>query len=261
MRIINLGSGSGGNSTLIEAGDVKILLDCGFGIRELELRLEAAKSSLKEINAIVITHEHIDHIRGLKSIISRHKIPVYANYLVMPTLAKNIDDRLEFPTKTESFKIGDITVTPFAVSHDSINCQGYTFSCGGAKFGYATDLGYVSGEVLNHLLGCKLVFIEANHDPEMLKNGPYPPILKARIRSNTGHLSNVQCAEIVKELALNGTKFFALCHLSQHNNTPELAFGTVVNALNNLNFEIERDVVIRLTYQDRVANNFIIKEN
>ena len=260
MRIINLGSGSRGNSTLIEAGQTKILLDCGFGIRELELRLKEAKTNLKEINALVITHEHVDHIRGLKSIISKFKIPVYANQLVLPTLAKHIDDRLEYAFSNNAFKIGEISITPFPVSHDSINCQGFTFSCGQAKFGYATDLGYVSGEVLNHLLGCKLVFIESNHDIQMLKNGPYPPILKARIRGNEGHLSNVQCAECVKQLALNGTKFFALCHLSQHNNTPELAFATTANALSKLNLEVEKDIIIRLTYQDRVANNFIIRE-
>ncbi|MBO4570135.1 MAG: MBL fold metallo-hydrolase [Clostridia bacterium] len=260
MRVKNLGSGSKGNSTLIETGKTKVLLDCGFGIRELTNRLNEAGVSLDEIDAIVITHEHSDHIKGLKSIIAKHKIKVYAHALVWPVLHSQVDNRLEMVFGDMPFKIGDLVVTPFVVSHDSINCQGFTFTCGKAKFGYATDLGYVSSEVLNMLTGSKLVFIESNHDEEMLKNGPYPPILKARIRGNTGHLSNIQCAEATIKLALSGTKYFALAHLSEHNNTPALAYGTVSNALANAMLEPEKDVFLRLTYQDKCGNNFYIKE-
>ena len=159
-----------------------------------------------------------------------------------------------------AFLVGDIVVSPFPVSHDSLNCQGFTFSKGKAKFGYATDLGFVSGAVLSHLMGSKLVFIESNHDVRMLSEGPYPPILKARIRSNSGHLSNVQCAEVALQLATNGTKYFALCHLSEQNNTPELAFGTVTNAFITRGFRVEKDVVLRLTYQNKIGNNFLIGE-
>jgi len=260
MRVINLGSGSRGNSTLIIAGQTKILLDCGFTLTEIKTRLASAGVSVSEISAMVITHEHNDHIRGLKVLEKATGAPIYAHFNLERLLAKSAPIHKIHAFNTQPFMVGEVLVTPFPVSHDSINCQGFTFEHCGQKFAYATDLGFVSGENLAHLIGAKLVMIEANHDRDMLRNGPYPPILKARIESKNGHLSNTQCAEVVTKLALNGTRFFALAHLSEHNNTPELAFGTIANALANANFAVEKEVFVRLTYQDRIGNNFRIGE-
>lgn len=264
MRIVNLASGSKGNSTLIECHNTKILLDAGLGIRELEKRLIGVGVEPKSINAIVITHEHSDHIGGLKSFVRKYKPLVFAHRDVWPYLENNIGDiadSVERRFDSLPFNIGDVIVTPFCVSHDSRNCQGFTFVCGKAKFSYATDIGFVSGVVDENLCGSKLVFIEANHDPDMLKNNPlYPPVLKARIRGKNGHLSNFDCASEVVRLAQNGTRFFALSHLSEKNNTPELAFEVVSNALSCAGFSVEKDVFIRLTHQDHAGNNFYLKE-
>ena len=264
MRIINIASGSKGNSTIIKTTGATIMLDCGLGIRELLLRLNLAEIAPEEIDAVVITHEHNDHIKGLNSFSKRFKKPVFAHTVVWPEIeryAGDINNSCERRFESLPFKIGDCLVTPFAVSHDSRNCQGFVFECGKAKFSYATDLGFVSGENLAHLMGSKLVFIESNHDEKMLIENPnYPPVLKARIRGNSGHLSNIQCAEVVVNLAKSGTRYFALCHLSEQNNTPELAFGVVANALTNSGFEVEKSVFIRLTYQYKIGNNFYLKE-
>lgn len=265
MRVINIASGSKGNCTVIQSSQATILLDAGLGIRELLSRLESAGVSAKDIDAIVVTHEHIDHIKALSSLARKFKTPIYAHADVWPYLEQNIGDvanSCERRFESLPFKVKDVLITPFCVSHDSRNCQGFSFECKNAKFSYATDLGFVSGEAYSHLCGSKLVFIESNHDPEMLKNNAfYPPVLKARIRGNNGHLSNEQCAETVVGLARAGTKYFALCHLSEHNNTPELAFGVVANALNLNGFTIEKNVFLRMTYQHKIGNNFNLKED
>ena len=265
MRIINIASGSKGNCTIIKTTGTTIMLDCGLGIRELLLRLEMAQVAPEEIDAVVVTHEHNDHIKGLSSFVKRFKKPVFAREDVWPEIEKfagDINNSCERKFSNLPFKIGDLLVTPFCVSHDSRNCQGFSFECKKAKFSYATDLGFVSGENIAHLMGSKLVFIESNHDEKMLIENPnYPPYLKARIRGNNGHLSNKQCAEAVVSLAQNGTRYFALCHLSEQNNTPELAFGVVANALTNSGFVVEKNVFIRLTYQYKIGNNFYLKED
>ncbi len=264
MRIINIASGSKGNCTVIQTSETTLLLDCGLGINELVKRLNNVGIDPKQINAIIITHEHGDHIKGLQSFTRRFKKPIYAHADIWQNLEKNIGDianTCERSFTSLPFIIGNIQISPFCVSHDSLNCQGFSFTCGKAKFSYATDLGYVSGEVFNNLVGSKLIFIEANHDLEMLKNSFYPAYLKARIKSNNGHLSNNQCADAIVALARTGTRFFALCHLSENNNTPELAFGTVANALILNGFEIEKDVLLRITYQNKPGNNFNLKED
>jgi len=264
MRIINIASGSKGNCTIIKTKCSTIMLDCGLAIKELLLRMEIAQIEPEEIDAVLITHEHIDHIKGLNSFTRRFKKPVFAKSEVWPYIEKtasDINNSCERSFDDLPFKVGDCLITPFCVSHDSRNCQGFTFECGKAKFSYATDLGFVSGENLAHLMGSKLVFIESNHDEKMLLENPnYPAYLKARIKGNGGHLSNKQCAEAVVSLAQNGTRYFALCHLSEQNNTPELAFSVVANALENNGFNVEKNVFIRLTYQYKVGNNFYLKE-
>ncbi|MBQ7579260.1 MAG: MBL fold metallo-hydrolase [Clostridia bacterium] len=265
MRVINIASGSKGNCTIIATNNATIMLDCGLGIRELISRLSEAGINAEDIDAIVITHEHSDHIKGLNSFTRKFKKPVYAHKQVWPYIEKyasDINNSCERYFESLPFYVKDVLITPFAVSHDSKNCQGYTFECKKAKFSYATDLGFVSGENMAHLMGSKLVFIESNHDEKMLIDNPlYPPVLKARIRGNSGHLSNKQCAEAVVSLAGSGTRYFALCHLSEHNNTPELAFGVVANALTNSGFQVEKNVFLRLTYQHKIGNNFYLKED
>ncbi len=265
MRVVNIASGSRGNCTLIETKTTKILLDVGLSIKELIKRLGEVNVNPQQIDAVVITHEHMDHIKGLGSFTKRFKKPVFAHADVWGVLEKNIGDvkdACENQFTSLPFTIGNIKVTPFCVSHDSINCQGFTFECGKAKFAYATDLGYVSGSVYSNLVGAKLVFIESNHDLEMLKNNPlYPAYLKARIRGNSGHLSNNQCADAIVGLIKNGTRYFALSHLSEKNNTPQLAFQTIATAIINCGYTLEKDVFIRLTYQDKVGNNFNLKED
>ncbi len=226
MKVCNLASGSRGNATLISSGKTNVLVDNGLSTRELNKRLDGLLNvDIKNIAGIIITHEHSDHTKGLTKLSNQYHIPVYMHWQSV----NNFWDREELKNLAEvdmdmPFEIGDIAIEPFRLPHDSAYNLGYKMSDGKNNFALATDLGWVSENTLSKLVGCEAVMLESNHDVKMLKYGSYPAYLKARIASNNGHLSNDECAKTLVKLVRSGTSRVVLAHLSQDNNTPELAF-------------------------------------
>jgi len=225
MKVCVLGSGSKGNCTLVESGSTSILIDAGFSGLEIRRRLESIGRNLDLITAILVTHEHNDHISGVGVASRRGRIPVYANPATHGAAEKRLGklfSRLEFGTG-EQFAIGDLLVHPFAVSHDTVDPVGYVISDGKKSVGYCTDTGKVTTLIEYHLRRCDALVLESNHDPGMLREGPYPLYLQQRVRSNRGHLANEDAGKLLNKLAGKTLNHVVLAHLSEINNLPELA--------------------------------------
>lgn len=224
MRVVLLASGSKGNSLLVCIGRTRLLIDSGLAARELLHRLALVDIDPESIDAILVTHEHIDHVRGLGAVERRLKRPVYLHHEVASTLADQyrLNAVSEFASGQE-IHIGEVLIRPFAVTHDARATVGFTLAGSCGKVGVVTDLGVVTRLVCEELKGCHSLVIEANHDEEMLRDGPYPWKLKQRIRSRHGHLSNRESAELLGSLCWEGLESVFLAHLSETNNHPELA--------------------------------------
>lgn len=231
-NICTLFSGSSGNCIYIGSSRTKILIDAGKNAKAVCTALEHIGVSPCEIDAIFITHEHSDHISALRVLTNKYGIQIHAVAPCAECIASALGAKSEhvvFHTDpVYSVEVGDLTVSSFRTSHDSACAVGYKITTeDGRCFGVATDTGIVTRGTGNALTGCEAVVIECNHDPDMLRNGPYPYYLKERIASRYGHLSNGDCARFVAYLAEHGTTHFLLAHLSRENNTPRLALETV----------------------------------
>ncbi|MBE7074973.1 MAG: MBL fold metallo-hydrolase [Clostridiales bacterium] len=251
MRICNLGSGSDGNLTYIETLNSKVLLDVGLSCSEIIRRLSLLNVQPQEIDAILITHEHVDHIKGLDVFASKYHTKVYVHnkglWAVKAKLKKS--EQITFvPFDDLDFFIKDLKISNFPLSHDSEYCSGYTFLENTKKVSILTDLGYTNAEVLSKIQGSVLVYLEANHDIDMLNNNPsYPLQLKHRILGKRGHLSNLAAAQVIEQLAYTGTKQIMLSHLSRENNSPEIAYGTICAYLKERGIEEGKHIKIATT--------------
>ncbi len=239
MKICTLVSGSSGNCIYIESEKTRVLIDAGISARQIEAQLSKIGTSLKEIDAVLITHEHIDHIRGIPTIASRHGMPILGCRDVMTALSYKAADIL--PDRFAAFdlpdfSVGDLCFSAFDVPHDSAGCVGYVVECGESKIAIVTDIGHISENTYEKIKGATCVVIESNYDEMLLRTGRYPAILKKRVASGHGHLSNRNCAETVARLAKDGTKHFILFHLSENNNTPALALSAVCGGLTAAGF-------------------------
>ncbi len=246
MRIINLASGSDGNITYIENGDTKLLLDDGLSCSETVKRLEKISISPNEIDAIIISHEHSDHIKGVDVFSSKFNTPVYAPESVWLGLDQKFkkvsnNNRRTF-SKNHSFK--DIEITSVEVPHD-VKCFGYSFESDNKKISVLTDLGHLNDEILYAIKGSGLVYLEANYDKQLLmKSVKYPLSLKLRIDGPRGHLSNNASCQAVEYLAKNGTRQIVLSHLSRENNTPNLAYTTICSNIKKNGIIEGEDIMI-----------------
>ena len=231
LQVYTLFSGSSGNCVFVQCDRHCILVDAGGSAKKILTALAEIGHSPEEIDAIFITHGHSDHVSALRVLTKRVHAPVY----LTGGAEKYVDVAdaacLRIQPPLFQVQIGQMTVQSFATPHDSDMSVGYVLTTPEGRIGIATDIGYVSPEVQSALLGCEYVMLEANHDEEMLRYGAYPAILKRRIFSMMGHLSNAQCACFARELVENGTRELLLAHLSKENNTPELALQTVADAL------------------------------
>lgn len=226
MRFSVLGSGSRGNCVFIESGDTAILIDGGFSGKEIGVRLAAIGKHIDCLNGIFVTHEHHDHIQGVGVMSRRCSIPVFANqgtFRGAEKRLKKLHGRKEFNTG-DVVDFQDIQVRSFAVSHDTNDPVGFVIGDGKNTVGYCTDTGIVSTLIGNRLRGLDGVILEFNHDPELLKNGPYPPSLQQRVRSNQGHLANGDSAKLLEVIVHDGLQQVILAHLSETNNLPEIAY-------------------------------------
>jgi len=235
-----LSSGSRGNGSVMVSSRTRLLVDCGLSCRELCRRMMLAGMAPESIDAILITHEHSDHVGGLYVMAKKFHLPVYIS---APTHAawrryykdsagnKVNAERVEFFEPGRGFHVGDIEVMPFTIPHDATDPVGFTFKTEGIKVGVATDLGYMPMSVKDHLKGCDALMIESNHDLEMLRQGPYPWSVKQRVMSRVGHLSNDALADFFASDYDGGAAFLILAHLSEQNNHPEIARSVAEKAL------------------------------
>ena len=223
MRFTVLGSGSKGNCTLVESGTTRLLIDNGFSGKEIVGRLERLGLDPNLLTALVITHEHDDHIKGVGVLARRLQIPVYANAATHRAAQPRIG-HLPRPREFgvgEPFVIGDLQIHPFAVSHDCADPVGFVVGNGTSSLGYCTDTGKITRLIRHHLQRCQALVLEANHDLEMLQEGPYPLALKQRVRSSRGHLANGDSMELAAGLAAGQLRLLVLAHLSEINNHPD----------------------------------------
>ena len=233
MKFASLGSGSAGNSLVVQSGNTNVLLDCGFSIKEIRFRLARLGLETESLSAIVITHEHDDHIGSALQLSSKHDIPLYLSYGTLQSTGKA---HSAFPTHIinshTDFLIGNIHVQPYPVPHDAREPVQFVFSDGQRRLGVLTDTGMSTPHIEKTLSGCHALVLECNHDLELLEKGNYPYPLKQRIKSRFGHLDNASAAELLSRLDTRNLQHIVAAHLSTQNNTPELAKSALSGALN-----------------------------
>jgi len=262
MKVTNLSSGSKGNSTYLCAESTKVLVDCGVSIKFLSSVLKTLGSSIEQIDALVITHEHSDHISGIEGLVKHNnRLHIYAQKDVWAEIVKKYNflsnyDRVHFVEYQKQFSVGEFNVYAMQNFHDSVSCASYIFSCeGGGSVGICTDLGIITDSQIDMLSRCKVVFLECNHDTSMLATCHYPQIVKNRISGKTGHLSNDQCAYAACKMALAQTKVIVLSHISQNSNLPEVAYSRVAEELELAN---AKNTLLLLAYQNKVGKTITI---
>lgn len=251
IRFCPLFSSSSGNSVYIGESKSGILIDVGRSAKQTREMLSKIGVEESAVKAVFLTHEHADHVAGLSVFLKRNNIPVYASSGTLLSLRKKgvlTDCHTDFTLNDEGVEINGMFIKPFKTSHDCADGRGYTVtnSDGSSKVAVATDTGIVTPEIINSITGCNLVYIESNHDVNMLKNGSYHFELKKRILSDKGHLSNDACAEVLRALVNKGTTQFVLAHLSEENNTPHLAYDTSINALLEMGALVNRDYLLKV---------------
>ena len=257
VRFCSLYSSSSGNSTLLSDGDTNILIDAGVSAAKITAALSNLNISPGEIDAILVTHEHTDHICGIRVLSKKHNIPVYANPKTMEHILKAAPDiapgNARIITPSATVGIRSVVVKAFSTPHDSADSMGYVVCSEGKKYAVATDTGHITKAMLSNLAGCEAVLIESNHDEEMLRQGSYPYVLKKRILSDRGHLSNSKCAWLATQLAIWGTKRIALGHLSEQNNTGAKAYDASAAMLEANNFKVGSDVILKVAQKDEIC--------
>ncbi len=244
-----LASGSRGNSLFVSCDNFPLLIDAGLSGIEIQRRLTAVNIEPETLKAIIITHEHSDHVKGAGVLSRRYHIPVYITkktWKACPNLGEIKD--LRFFECGRSFQINHIKINPFSISHDAIDPVGLTLEFQTHKIGIATDLGIATGLVREHLKNSTVLYIESNHDPEMLISGSYPWHLKQRIKGRTGHLSNNDARDLLKELKADNLKHVILAHLSEENNCPRKAAAEVFKGLNR------SDITLHVAKPDKPGN-------
>lgn len=247
-RFSSLFSSSSGNCSYIGSAKGGILIDAGVSAKQINLKLDCIGVNPVDIGAIFVTHEHSDHVRGLRVFASKHKIPVYATQGTVDALIDSGVANGSFeinPVDSNGIEINGQLIVPFRTSHDSAQSCGFVVTTtDDRKIAVATDTGYVTEETKAAVKGCDLILAESNHDIGMVRNGIYPYLLKRRILSDVGHLSNIDCSNFVTELVKNGTTRIVLGHLSKENNIPELAFQTSKSALDCVGAVQFRDYIL-----------------
>lgn len=243
MRFISIGSGSKGNATIVEAGNTRLLVDCGFGLRDSLGRLEKIGIKLDEISAILVTHEHGDHSKGVAMLGKRGNIPVYLSHGSFHALLdRNIINeqvRVVFVDVNQSFQIGDIVVEPVAVPHDAREPCQFIFNYLSQKLGLLTDTGSITPHIIDKYYDCDALLMEFNHDEEMLINGPYPYSLQQRVGGNYGHLNNMQAIKFLEMMNLDRLKNVLVAHVSEKNNDLGLVKKLISSRFDAMNISLD----------------------
>lgn len=232
MRFASLGSGSRGNALVVQAGDACVMLDCGFALKETIERLGRLGLAPEDVDAVVVTHEHDDHVGGVARFAARVGIPVYATPGTRAAMGAKFDRvRVECFDPHAAFEIRGLKVDPFPVPHDAREPAQMVFDDGTRRLGVLTDVGVGTPHILQMLSGCTALMLECNYDERMLRDGPYPPSLKHRIGSRLGHMCNEDAADLLSRLDRTRLKYVVAAHLSEKNNTPALARSVIASVL------------------------------
>lgn len=259
MWFCSLFSGSSGNCIYVGTERTNILIDVGMSGKRIAQSLNSIGISPGEIDGILITHEHVDHVRGVGVMSRMFNIPIYVNNNTWKNIEGSIgrisENNIKIIKNNSAFFIGDIDIKSFKTPHDAVDPSGYSFFNGGKKISIATDIGHVSQWVFENIKDSDILLLESNHDEEMLKFGPYPYALKRRILSDIGHLSNKSAGEALIKL-LTRKMVVVLGHLSQQNNYPELAYSTVLSVLKENGIDTDRDIRLEMAHRD-CASSFL----
>lgn len=251
LRFISFGSGSSGNCYYLYTETDSLMIDVGVGIRTLKKQFHNYGLRMQNIGHILITHDHADHVKSVGSISRDYGLEVYTTLLVHAGIERNYcvrckiaPSRVKIVEKEKTFTLGEFVITPFGVPHDSADNVGYRIVCGSVTFCLMTDIGHVTDEMKPYIMDADYLVIEANHDEEMLIQGPYPQYLKERILSEKGHLSNRNCGIALAENISEKLQHVWLCHLSEENNHPELARKTVEQVLRSYGIIVGKDFLL-----------------
>ena len=254
LNFISFGSGSSGNCYYLYTQNSVLLIDVGVGTRSLKKAFhDYGLRFVDGFDGILVTHDHADHIKSVGSLSKKFNLPVYATETVHAGMDRNYCMRCKLAhsnrmkvVKGQSFNVGDFSITPFNVPHDSSDNVGYLIEADGVVFCLLTDVGTITDEMKSIISRANYLVIEANYDPQMLETGPYPRYLKDRIKNGHGHLSNTQCAQALAENFTHTLKHVWLCHLSQENNKPELALNTISQTLEMTGIRVGEDVKVEV---------------
>lgn len=261
MRVCNLSSGSKGNCTYVESDNVRILIDVGVNAKYVVDNLREIGVEPESIYAILITHEHSDHIKGVIAFAKKYRTKIMCAEVLKECLTNQLigcEDLIV--TYSNIFEISDLQIIPFPLSHDSVACFGYKIIDGDASVSIVTDLGYCPDSVFRIIKSSAVVYLEANYDPEMLFACNYPPFLKKRIMGNRGHLSNMDCAVVAEKLAYSGTRQIVLSHISENSNTQFLAYTTVKNYLESKGVIVGQNIRLDVANQNVRGTIYKIKK-
>lgn len=231
FRFAYLGSGSRGNAALVSTGETVLMLDCGFSVSEVEKRMSSLQIEATQLTGLLVTHEHGDHLNGVARVARRYNLPVWMTRGTYRVWKDRNVPQVEFFHAHESFTIGDVTVHPYPVPHDACEPCQFVFEHQGRRLGVLSDSGRITAHICEQLDSCHALLVECNHDPEMLRVGPYAPSLKARVGGPLGHLSNEQAAELLGNIDTSQLQHLVIAHMSETNNTPDLARNAVIGAL------------------------------
>ncbi|WP_373370320.1 MBL fold metallo-hydrolase [Irregularibacter muris] len=257
MKICSIASGSSGNCIYVESGKTKVLIDAGLSGKRITQGLGQIGVDGEDLDGILITHDHSDHVKGVGILSRKYNIPIYSNVStweeIKQKMGKINPEHIQHFQSNKSFDIKDFHIKPFPTSHDACDSVGFCLYGNNKKISIATDLGYISKDILEELTGSDMVILEANHDEEMLKVGPYPWYLKKRILGEQGHLSNESAGNALVKLVEKGLKKVLLAHLSKENNFPELAYQTVYNILQENKININKDIALDIASREQIS--------
>ncbi|NGX38966.1 MAG: putative metallo-hydrolase YycJ [Chlamydiae bacterium] len=253
VKFCPLASGSKGNSLFLGTSQTKVLIDAGLSARKVSRLLAEIDVDISEIDAIVVTHEHTDHIRGIAMLGCKMGIPVFANAETARAIYETIGDAPKFKifSTGETFEFGDIAFNPFSIQHDAADPVGFAIEVGSVKIGICADLGFASTLVEKSLMDCDHLYLESNHQVEMVHACPRPAVYKQRVLGRLGHLSNIQCADLLKKLLNSKLKAVHLAHLSGECNHPELAQKVITEMLEKENATVK----VSIAHQDQISQS------
>ena len=261
FRFCSLYSGSSGNSLFVETNNTKILIDAGESAKKITEALSLINVDINDLDAILVTHEHSDHVKGLGTLSKKYNIPVYANsktWDAMPEQSSKIlDNNKKHFISSESFDVGDLKIRPFEIPHDAANPCGFSIFHDNTKISIATDIGHMNSNIIHKLEDSSFLLLESNYDPNILKCSKYPYQLKERIAGPNGHLPNSEAGKTISYLLNSGLKSVMLGHLSKENNFPELAYKTVIDELISNNFN-ENNFSLTVASREKPGNTIEI---